>query len=126
MHEAALAKEIIERAIELNGSVVPVRSISIRVGEFRNVDRESLTFAFNAMRAFYAGIADTELLIEIIPLEAFCKNNGHRYRPDAKLYFACPECSGPIGEIISGQELDIVELKASESIADLLTTRSVR
>lgn len=124
MHEATLAKDILERVVKLNTSEAPIGTVYLRVGEFRNVDRESLIFAFNAMRTFYACIVNAELLIEEVPLEAVCKD-GHKYSPTAKLYFACPECLGPIGKIISGQELDIVALEVKETLSDVEAKSSV-
>lgn len=122
MHEATIAQFILEKSkqisagetaklLEAGGFVIA--SVSIRVGEFRNVDLDSLTFAFDALKKDDPLTQNTSLEIEFIAVAALCKNS-HRYSPCAELFFACPECSQGMETLIQGKELEITCVKIEE------------
>lgn len=88
-----------------------IKSIKVRIGAFRNVDPESLLFAFQSLKGESDLTRDCDLLIEPVSAVARCSISGHEYHPLAEEYYCCTICGGGIGELICGKELDIVEVK---------------
>ncbi len=107
--EAALSGDIVEReSDEKNYQLFSIVSITIRLGEFRNVDPESLQFVFGALRKDLEMTANASLKIERVPTMAYCRGNRHRFHPEISNYYGCSECESGIDEIIEGNELYIV------------------
>lgn len=145
MHEATVASAILKRALataetraqkeknavrqsavdeqQLGDSFdfFDVIEIVVNVGEFRNVDSESLEFAFSALRKDYSATKNTRLKVRNIPAIAACSVSNHEFHPESSNYFSCTICGGGIGELLSGNELDIVnismELRQMETVA---------
>jgi hydrogenase nickel incorporation protein HypA/HybF len=111
MHELAIAQNI----LEIVQQSVPeekaqwVRSVRMRVGPLSGVVADSLDFCFGAI------IGDTKLrqarlAIEQLPLILRCKNCRNEFKT-ADLQFLCPACNSSSLELISGKELEIVEIE---------------
>lgn len=113
MHEAAIAKSILEIVLQRLQSVAAsatAQSVSVLFGEFRNVDAESVTFAFDNMKMMYAGCSACQLSVNTITAAAYCKDNHHKYRPQATNAYRCPECGSGVGKLCQGEELDVVNV----------------
>lgn len=113
MHEATIANSILEivaNRLESVGPQASALSVEILCGEFRNVDPESLLFAFDSMKELHRSLADCCLEINIIPASAKCKDNDHVYRPMYELAYRCPVCDSGIGKLVQGEELDVVNV----------------
>jgi len=108
MHEAAIAQSILERVSERAVSLV--RSITIEIGGFRNVDPESLTFAFSALKENYYHLKEASLIIKMVAPKAVCAMK-HEYEPKMEDAFRCV-CGEGIAELVQGNELNIVEFTA--------------
>lgn len=111
MHEATIAHSILEIATDKYTATPHSRGVlkvDIIVGEFRNVDLESLQFAFDNLRSFYNGCTDCQLSADLIEAKALCLTHRHRYSPQFKTGFRCPDCGGPIGKLLCGEELDVI------------------
>jgi hydrogenase nickel insertion protein HypA len=118
MHELATAQKILELAVtklQALGAAMEAESISMLVGEFRNLDHESLSFAFDSIKAEYYGCAGCQLILTQTPCYALCAGDGHKFHPEASKAFSCPQCGCGMGNIITGQELDIVGITARPS-----------
>lgn len=113
MHEAAIAKSILEiiadrlRSVGQNASA---HQINVIVGEFRNVEPESVSFAFDNMKVLYTGAEECELCIEAISALAKCNDNDHQYHPKATNGYRCPTCGCGMGKLLQGEELDVVNV----------------
>lgn len=116
MHEATIANSILDivsrRCNELGGR--EVISLNVRIGAFRNVDLESLEFAFDAMKLHYPGFESCALLVEQIEVQALCSLNGHRYSPTFAQSFRCSLCEAGIGVLVAGEELDVTGFRLAE------------
>ena len=115
MHETTIAQSILESVLsKLNYSNQKIEAdrVDLLVGEFRNVDPDSLTFAYNALKVDYPSLQHSQLNITIVPLTAVCNLYSHTYSPRAVDAFCCPQCKGGIDHIVSGKELDIVGIAA--------------
>lgn len=114
MHEAKIASLILEKAsnkLSEFAYVNEVKSIELVVGKFRNIDIESLNFAFDALKSEKKFFEKTILQIEEIDAIAICEKNGHSYAIDFESGFACPLCGAGIDKLRSGQELEIRKIQ---------------
>lgn len=113
MHELAIAQNIL-KIIETRLPVQPeqpeatiLQSVHIVIGEFRNVDPQSLEFAFDALKTSSPACNKCRLQIEIQTALAHCASSSHSYRPSLDNGFRCTECGAGIGSIERGEELEI-------------------
>ncbi len=113
MHEAAVANAILEhverRLADADEAVVA--SVHVRIGEFSNVDPESLRFAFDSLKSSCAICREATLVVESAPAFAVCSEGGHRYRILPEHAYRCTECGGGISKLVAGDELDITGLE---------------
>lgn len=110
MHEAAIAKSILDiadrRAAKMPGA--DITAIRVRIGSFTNVEPESLEFAFDGLKKEYAACCQSRLELDLIQAEAVCLKRKHRFSPTMALGFRCQQCGSGIGELLHGQELDVI------------------
>ena len=107
MHEAGIAASIIEIAenVARSRGNAPIRKIHLQLGAFTGVVRESVEFAFEALRKdTLAGHAMLE--IETIPLKGECPACGWTGAPAGEYCFICPNCATPT-KIVSGREMQV-------------------
>ena len=118
MHEATIASMILRKSNEflsLNGQNEPLASIVVQIGEFRNVDNESLRFAFDCMKRDSVQTASAILKIIDVKAEAICSGDGHNYHPVKENFYSCTGCGGGIAKMIRGKELNLLNLEFNSS-----------
>lgn len=100
---------------EAGKSGVHAARVKVDIGEFRNVDPESLTFAFQSLRKDLPQLKDAELDIRLVQGLAVCARD-HEYRPQPASYFACTVCSSSLKTMVAGEELNItgIELESHD------------
>ena len=111
MHEATIAQSILDIAVNRFNQMpeaIAVQSIKVQLGEFRNVDLDSLQFAFNSLKTSFKGCSASELKAEIGVAVAICQNCHQQYHPGIDLAFRCDKCGGGIDKLVSGEELNII------------------
>jgi hydrogenase nickel incorporation protein HypA/HybF len=120
MHEMSTAQSILEVVQQYTkendhtrGADVPrVKSVRLRIGEMAGVVPESLRFCFEV--ASEGTVAQgAELLIDEVPIRCRCAGCKVEFLVEHFL-FLCPTCGTPDVEVISGNELDVVELDLLE------------
>lgn len=91
---------------------IAIEKVYLMVGEFTCVEPDSLAFAFEiqAQNTFLDGV---ELVIEDVPLVAYCHPCQKEYKPTIGLQYACPDCHHPMEDIRSGRELKIDRIQYS-------------
>lgn len=118
MHEASVAQNLLSiisaRAIK-EGAQFSATKVVIAIGEFRNVDPESLKFAFDSIRSEYKNCADCQIEIRNVPGKAVCVKQNHVFHPAPATRFACPLCGSGLKEFCAGEELDIEKIILSTS-----------
>ena len=110
MHELGIAQNIlhiVRQSVPVN-LASDVRTVRLRVGQLSGVVPDSLEFCFSVI------VNDTEmkqasLAIEQVPLVSKCRECGHRFQMD-DLAFSCPACRSTQLDLISGRELEVVEI----------------
>lgn len=111
MHELSIAQnilEIVKQSVPEN-QAKSVRNIRVRVGQLSGIVPDSLDFCFGAI------VNNTEMLqarlaIEQTPMLSQCKNCSHRFGIEDWV-FSCPVCQSTSLELISGKELEIVDIE---------------
>ncbi|MCI5223011.1 MAG: hydrogenase maturation nickel metallochaperone HypA [Candidatus Electrothrix sp. AR4] len=108
MHEFSICHTLVEKLLEEADKLTPppVRVIKIRVvcGRLRQIVPEYLETAYEALTK--DTIAEQSVLeIREIPIVGRCAACGWKGELAVDYDFACPACTAPIPEVISGQEL---------------------
>ncbi len=112
MHEVGLVDGVLKCAIETARQAGALRIISVRlrVGDMREVVRESLVFAWEAMREDDPLTAEAELVVEEVHPRSVCLACGAEFDHD-RWHLRCPVCGSGETSAIRGRELDIVNME---------------
>ena len=114
MHEMSIAKnllEIIQRHAPTNGGA-RVKVIRLRIGEMAGVVPESLRFCLEVVSE---GTVAHGAALEIEHVLIVGRCNDCRSDFEVERYvFICPNCESTNVELLSGNELDVVELEVEE------------
>ena len=115
MHELGIAENILDivRRTVTDDRTSDVTNIRLRVGPFAGIVPDSLKFCFNAI-ATDSGMSNASLRIEQTTLVALCRDCGEHEFELKNFIFLCPACGGGNLEIVSGKELEIIEIEISE------------
>jgi hydrogenase nickel incorporation protein HypA/HybF len=114
MHELSIAQNIVDIVqqyvpVEAMGDV---RSVRVRVGGLSGIVPESLEFSFSAIVAG-TPLGSASLNIERVPAVCRCEDCGIEFEV-ADFVFACPGCSGMHTKLISGSDLQVVDIELEE------------
>ena len=114
MHELSIAQSIVDiiRQYVPDDRAGEVRLVKIKVGQLAGVVPDSLDFCFGAI------VNDTpldkaRLDIEETPLESQCKTCHEVFAVEGAT-FACPQCGSGEIKVISGTELQVVEIELAD------------
>ncbi len=112
MHELAIAQSIAEaveaRAAECNAA--RVKGVRLRIGEASGIVADSLTFCFEMLASLDPVLAGAQLLIDVVPHRARCRHCAKEFAV-TNFIAQCPTCEEWSNEIISGTELQILEME---------------
>jgi len=116
MHELSLARDIIDIVSQNvpSSEIKNVQSVVIKVGEFSGVVVDSLKFSYEAIIAD-TGLENSELEIIHIPFKLKCNSCGKTTSNEFGMMI-CEECGSGNTEILSGNELRVVEVKLTEEV----------
>jgi len=115
MHELAIAQnilEIVEQSVP-EQQAAAVRRVRIRVGRLSGVVPDSLDFCFRVILS-ETKMRQAGLAIEQVPTISRCKDCLHQFQFE-DWAFTCPTCKSANLELISGKELEIVEIELTET-----------
>jgi hydrogenase nickel incorporation protein HypA/HybF len=120
MHEMSIAQSILEvvqqytkgNDLAKDSNAPRVKSVHLKIGEMAGVVPESLRFCFEVASEGTAA-QGAELLIDEVPIRCRCVSCNAEFSVE-RFLFLCPTCGTPDIEIISGNELDVVELDLLE------------
>ncbi len=114
MHELGIARnilDIVEQSVP-EGRAASVRRIRLRVGQLAGIVPDSLEFCFSALTG-ERGMNQAELAIEPMPTVSRCLDCRHQFTVE-DFAFACPSCEGVNLELVSGMELEIVDIELAD------------
>lgn len=111
MHEISVAQSIIDVAAASlkEHSFRRVVSVSLKIGPISGVDPEALRFAMGVVTEG-TPLAGAELVIETPPVRFRCSDCAHEFSAE-EVQFSCPSCGGTRIKLVSGDELEIVNLE---------------
>jgi len=112
MHELAVAQSIVEaveaRAAECNAT--RVKGVRLKIGEASGIVTDSLTFCFEMLASLDPTLAGAQLLIDTVPHRARCRHCDTEFSV-INFVAQCPTCKEWSSEIVSGTELQILEME---------------
>jgi hydrogenase nickel incorporation protein HypA/HybF len=111
MHELPLALSVWEIAAEEakrhEGSV---KTIHIKLGPLSGVVAPALVSAFSLARE-QTPFADCQLIIEEVPIVAYCATCTALRQPESLQWLCCPECGAPMPDIRQGREMEVTAME---------------
>ena len=115
MHELSIAQSILEIVHEYipGPRSATVQSIKVRLGMLSGVVPESLDFCFSAITSD-TSLKRAKLNIERVETQLHCADCGETSTIDGPPLL-CPECGGHDIKLISGAELQVVEIELAEN-----------
>jgi len=112
MHELAIAQSIIDAVGEKASmcNATRIKSVRLRIGEASGIFTDSLAFSFEMLASFDPVLDGARLLIDEVPHRAHCR---HCNRVFAVAHFItqCPTCQTWDTEVVSGDELQILDME---------------
>lgn len=113
MHEAGLARNALEAALEhaQNRGAGRIHRVTMKVGDLSGVVPESLRFAFQSL-AEGTLASDAEVDVEVVPVECFCAACHRVFRPTDIIY-VCPDCGRLSADVRQGDELVLESIEVS-------------
>ncbi len=114
MHELSIAQEIVNIVNQHlpEGETNSVRSVKVAIGKLSNVLTDSLEFCFEAI-TINTNLQGVKLEIQNIPLMVSC--GGCKTESELNdTIFICPKCEGFNLKILSGRELNVLEIELND------------
>jgi hydrogenase nickel incorporation protein HypA/HybF len=111
MHELSIAQSI----VDIVGQYVPpeqgaeVRTVNVRVGALAGIVPESLAFCFTAITAG-TPLAHAALAVDFIPYRVCCAACRTTSLAEPGLAL-CPHCASAETTVLSGTELQVVDIE---------------
>lgn len=111
MHEATLARQVLETVLKRSSSAGASRIRAVRgwVAETESLSADSLSFHFTA-HARGTSAEGARLQLELIHVEARCRTCGRTYAPEHHLLL-CPVCGSTDGEQLGRTGLAITSIE---------------
>lgn len=119
MHEVGIAASILG-SVEAEARRRPearFAAVGVRIGELSNVDRDALSFAFEALTRKTL-LENLKLEVEWCPRRQKCLDCGEEFAV-REFDLHCPRCGGNKTSCIGGTELDIAYLELEEPCVKL-------
>lgn len=114
MHEFSIATSIIEMAAEeAGGRGVRVHAVFLKLGPLSGVVKEALLLAYE-MAAAGTPLEGSRLVVEDVPIVAFCPRCNQPRTIPSMQWLCCPECNTPTPEVSQGAELVVTALEVEE------------
>ncbi len=119
MHELSIASSILDlvRQHVPDGRLSDVRAIEVRVGRLSGVVGDSLAFSFEAL-VRDTELSGAELVIEDVPLRCRCRSCRAEFELIDPI-FSCSSCGQPGLEVLSGTELQVVQIELADAPAEV-------
>jgi len=120
MHELSIAQSI----VDIIGQYVPqdraaeVRTLRVRIGPLAGVVPDSLEFCFGAI-VEGTPLGQARLQIEETAVQTECGACGKISTVDG-MAFACPGCGSADVKLVSGTELQVVEIELADLKAEVI------
>jgi len=113
MHEVSIMAEALRLAMDAARSAGASRvlKLRLRIGSLSGVVPEAMRFAFDVVCQDTMA-AGANLEIELVPATCWCAACQAEFEC-AELFYECPRCHNPSGELRRGRELEIADVEIS-------------
>jgi hydrogenase nickel incorporation protein HypA/HybF len=111
MHELSIALSILDVAAEeaeRHGG--RVAAVHLRLGPLSGVVKDALVWAYDLARE-NTPLAGASLVVEEVPVVAYCPACAAERTLDAFPRLCCPACGTPTPRVVRGRELEVVALE---------------
>ncbi|HUI30259.1 MAG TPA: hydrogenase maturation nickel metallochaperone HypA [Candidatus Acidoferrales bacterium] len=112
MHELSIAGNILEIVNENTDGGSEVKSIKVKIGRLAGVIPDSLEFCFSAITKD-TPLEKAKLEIENVEVVVHCNSCGAAFAVE-DFFFQCQNCGSPDVKVISGNELQVVEVEIND------------
>ena len=111
MHELAIAESLLKIVSEeaAKHGLSRISRVRLRIGKLSTVVPEALQFSFDVIKEGTPA-GEAELSIETVPVMARCEKCGIDFEADS-FFFLCPQCDEVQVTLLSGKELEIVDIE---------------
>lgn len=118
MHELSIAQDILAiiRQNVPHEELKNIQSVNVKIGEMAGVVPDSLEFCFQAIVS-ETEMKDAKLVIEKIPFVLECSSCGKTSTNEFGIRI-CSHCSSPDTNVISGLEMQVVDIELDESVIE--------
>jgi len=114
MHELSIAMSIVDMAEEEAARrSARVEAVHLKLGLLSGVVKDALLSSYE-MACEGTSLQGSRLVIEEIPVVAFCPKCRLPRTLDSIQWFICPECKSPVSELLHGRELQVAALEISD------------
>ena len=111
MHEMSIVQSlisIVNEEMTKNGAT-RLRSVRVKIGVMSGIVPEALSTCFEILKD-KCDMKDAVLKMDIAPLIGYCRRCGKEFEV-IDYRFSCPDCESSDIDIISGREMNIVEIE---------------
>lgn len=115
MHEASIVAELLNIATNecIKNGYSKIEQIKVVIGRATGIMTDALLFAFDVLKKDTPA-ENANLIIEEIPVRGICKDCGEEFENNENyIIFECPHCGSFSVDLISGKELNIIEMEIS-------------
>jgi hydrogenase nickel incorporation protein HypA/HybF len=115
MHELSIAMSIVEMAeeeAERRGGA-RVNAVYLKLGLLAGVVKDALLYSYG-VACEGTDMQGSRLVIEELPVIVNCPVCKSQQTLDSIQWFVCPECKGPVSEVIQGREVEVAALEIEE------------
>lgn len=111
MHEVGIVSGILQTVLSTarEAQVSRVVSVTLRLGDMREVVPEALSFAWETLREDDPLTAQAQLVTEDVHPRSLCLTCGAEFDHD-RFHCRCPQCGGAETQLVHGRELDLVNM----------------
>ncbi|TCK06589.1 hydrogenase maturation nickel metallochaperone HypA [Phorcysia thermohydrogeniphila] len=113
MHETSIALGLLRSLSEIaeREKAKKITRVKVKIGKLSGIVIDSFKFAFDALKGEFKEVKDAELLVEEVSLVYKCKDCGREFEVDSVYFPECPACKSLNLALISGEELEVVEVE---------------
>jgi len=118
LHELSIAVSLVEAAVEKAATLgnVRVSALRLRIGPLSGVVKDALLFCFE-LAAQGTPIEGATLVVEEVPITAFCPQCGVERELPGPFKLCCPGCGTPLPRLLTGKDLELSALEVEEDAA---------
>ena len=101
--------DLAEEEIEKRGAT-QVNAVHLKLGLLSGVVKDALLSSYG-LACEGTALAGSRLMIEEVPIVAYCPQCDAPRPVSSVEWFVCPECRAPISQVLQGKELQVVGME---------------